>query len=75
MASTNELSHFRTGSIFEEERLMNFRLLVFLSFLITQRAAHVATRVGAVLAKSTIGTGVLLGYFPFHKYILQFFFM
>jgi len=39
---------------------MDFRLFLFPPFLMKGSTAHVAPCVGAVLAKGTVGTGVLI---------------
>ncbi len=50
---------------------MNFWLFVLCPFLMVRRAAHVAARIAAVLAKGTVSAGILLRRLFIHRYILQ----
>ena len=50
---------------------MNFRLFMFLLFLMVGRAAQVAARIAAALAKGAVRAGILLRNLLVHKYILQ----
>ena len=50
---------------------MNFGLFFFFLFLMVGRAAQVAARIAAALAKGAVRAGILLRYLLLHKYILQ----
>ncbi len=47
-------------SVFQEERLVDFRLPVFFLFLVVRRAAHRAARITAKLAECAISAWILL---------------